>query len=172
MYRVVIKQLQLSFLSVLANISLSVLDIVPRLSFPVFLRLSYSLFIFLSSRVSLSLLPLPSTLSSFWTLSRCACGNFPGVIFAALLARSLTSLSSVFTPVVIFLSFLPLPLPSPLPSSHQGSAAPSPYFPPLFIFPSSLAFSRATSSDIAHVFPRARLSFPFPFSFFFFYYRI
>ena len=34
--------------------------------------------------------------SSFWTLNRFACGNFPGVIFAALLAPSLTSLSSVY----------------------------------------------------------------------------
>lgn len=40
--------------------------------------------------------------SSFWTLSRFACGNFPGVIFAALLAPSLTSLSSVYPPSSFF----------------------------------------------------------------------
>lgn len=34
--------------------------------------------------------------SSFWTLSRFACGNSARVIFAALLAPSLTSLSSVY----------------------------------------------------------------------------
>lgn len=45
------------------------------------------------SRVPLFTFPVRS---SFWTLNRFACGNFPGVIFAALLAPSLTSLSSVY----------------------------------------------------------------------------
>lgn len=95
MYRVVIKQLQLSFLSVLAIshsfLTSTVLFDFFFLSFSFYLPLPIvpSLIRFLS----LFLFPL---LSSFWTLSRCACGNFPGVIFAALLARSLTSLSSVY----------------------------------------------------------------------------
>lgn len=161
MYRVVIKQLQLSFLSVLANISLSSRPQVLRLPF-----LSLPLSLLFSSH-----LPLPVSrppyflsprLSSFWTLSRCACGNFPGVIFAALLARSLTSLSSVFTPVVIFLNLLVL-----LPCRRLSSPIKSgslPIFPP-FIFPSGLAFPRATSSDVA---PQNSTSFhvrAFPFHF-------
>lgn len=162
MYRVVIKQLQFSFLSVLANISLS--------SRPQYSDFSFSLFPFSVSLVP-SHLPLPVSrppyflspqLSSFWTLSRCACGNFLGVIFAALLARSLTSLSSVFTPVVIFLSLLAL-----LPCRRLSSPIKNgsfPIFPP-FIFPSGLAFPRATSSDVV---PRNSTSFhvrAFPFHF-------
>lgn len=51
--------------------------------------------------------------SSFWTLNRFACGNFPGVIFAALLAPSLTSLTSVYPPpspiLPFFVRFYPHP---------------------------------------------------------------
>lgn len=160
MYRVVIKQLQLSFLPVLANIS--------QFSTP------YSDFLSLFLRLSRSPhLPLPVSrppyflsprLSSFWTLSRCACGNFPGVIFAALLARSLTSLSSVFTPVVIFLSFHPLS--SAAFSSPIKNGSPSPYSPPLsYSHPVSHFHERPRQTLLTklHVFPRARLSFPFPF---------
>lgn len=99
MYRVVIKQLQLSSLSPRrCNISLL---------FSFSLMTSFSLTSFFSpffQSLPLSL-PLPPLFSlfyllplipSFWTLSRCACGNFPGVIFAAFLARSLTSLTSVY----------------------------------------------------------------------------
>lgn len=68
---------------------------------------------FLSLRLARVLPPPPpppvtgnrSVRSSFWTLNRFACGNFPGLIFAALLAPSLTSLTSVYPPPQSSLSF-------------------------------------------------------------------
>lgn len=79
--RMVIKQLQRSFLSVSLSASRPCSPLLPLSSV----------------RLSLCLLPFVSSLSSsFWTLSRCTCGNFPGSVLPGLLARSLTSLSSVY----------------------------------------------------------------------------
>lgn len=172
MYRVVIKQLQLSFLSVLV-ISLSFLTstvlfdfFFPSFSLPFFLLFIF-LFLYLPPlfipSLSFSLSPL---FSSFWTLSRCACGNFPGVIFAALLARSLTSLSSVY-PRRHFSR-------SPSVPCHPlvGLIPHLPLFPSLssFIFPSDFALLVSTGDPVGcrrsaasfHM-HAATFSLPFPF---------
>lgn len=159
MYRVIIKQLQLSFLSVLANISLSSRPRTPTSVLPFLSSLRPSCSHHLPLPVSRPPYFLSPRFSSFWTLSRCACGNFPGVIFAALLARSLTSLSSVFTPVVIFLSLHPLPSAASLLPSRAAS---SPYFP--------LSYSHPVSHfhDLVRRRPRSFTSFHvrvFPFHF-------
>lgn len=163
MYRVVIKQLQLSFLSVLV-LSLSLSFLTSAVLFD-FLFLSFSFYPSLPlSPLFTSSFSFSPVLSSFWTLSRCACGNFPGVIFAALLARSLTSLSSVY-PHRHFSrgSLRPAPLPrrvssSPFPASRS-------YSRPV----SRFSFPRATSSDVAeapHLSTCAPLRFPFHFRFY------
>lgn len=117
-----------------------------------FLSLSFSPYVSPLYSFSLS---LPPPFSSFWTLSRCACGNFPGVIFAALLARSLTSLSSVYPRRHFSRS------PS-VPRRSSVGLTPSPPFPiPSFIFPSDFALlvfhgrPRQTSPK-RHFFPHAR----------------
>lgn len=144
MYRVVIKQLQLSFLSIL-TISLSFLT--STVLFDSFFP-SPPFFIH-------SLSPL---FSSFWTLSRCACGNFPGVIFAALLARSLTSLNSVYPRRHFSRS------PS-VPRHSSASLTPRSYSRPI----SRFSFPRSTWSDVAeapHLSTCTPLTFSLPFPFF------
>lgn len=129
---VVIKQLQRSFLPVSLSASGPCSPLLPSSSV----------------RLSLCLLPFVSSLSSsFWTLSRCACGNFAGSFLPGLLARSLTSLSSVY-----FHRHFSWHL------RRLFSIGP-------FIFPSGFALSVFTSSPVAeHL--RARERFPFHFRFY------